>query len=183
MSERNYWDEESLQQYRADLIRQRNELNPITDSYYIKFVDKEIENLPDHYLESQVDFKESKEVHNDNSKKNRFRDNAVFIILLAVPIVIFVVYLVGFIYNIYSSFEPMVEFLTKIGGGYWFIGLIIVPFAIISLIQMYRGAVLLINADEDVFGLNDNRKTWKLPLYILINLLGLIALFIFLKRI
>lgn len=186
MSERNYWSEESLQKYREDLIRQRMELNPVTDSYYIKFIDKEIDNLPDHYLESQVDFKKSKQVHKDNSPKNSFRDNAVFIISLAIPIVIGVVTLVlslaSFIYNIYSSFEPMVEFLTKIGSGYWFVGLIIVPFAIISLIQIFRGAVLLLNDDADTFGLDDKRKDWKASLYIVINLLGYIALCIFIKR-
>lgn len=179
MSERNYWDEESLQQYRADLIRQRNKLNPITDSYYIKFVDKEIENLPDHYLESQVDIKKD-QTQKDNSPKKRLRGSVVFYVLLAIPFLLFVLQSVGLILSI---FDFIVDLLTKIGSGNWVIGLIIAPFAVISLIQVFRGAIFNFNVDTDIFGLDDKRKDWKATLYIVINLLSYMALYIALKRI
>lgn len=114
---------------------------------------------------------------------NWLRDNAVFFVLLAIPCAILVVSLVGILCSIFSSFKPMVKFLTKIGSGYWFIGLIITPFAIISLIQIFRGAILLLEVDADVFGLNEKRKDWKGSLYIVINLLSYMALYILLKRI
>lgn len=113
---------------------------------------------------------------------NWLRDNAVFFVLLAIPCAILVVSLVGILCSIFSSFEPMVKFLTKIGSGYWFVGLIIVPFAIISLVQVFRGAILLFDADTNIFGLDDKRKDWKASLYIVVNLLSYIALYIFLKR-
>ena len=49
MSERNYWDEESLQEYKRDLIRQRNALNPSVNKIHIKVLDEMIESLPNHY--------------------------------------------------------------------------------------------------------------------------------------
>ena len=49
MSERAYYDEESLKEYRADLIRQRNELDPVTNQFQIKILDDMIENLPKKY--------------------------------------------------------------------------------------------------------------------------------------
>ena len=69
MSERDYWDEESFQKCKEDLIRKRMNLNPVTDSTFIKFVDKKLEQMPNHYLESQVDFKQSKQVSVGNSTK------------------------------------------------------------------------------------------------------------------
>ena len=60
MSERDYWDDESLEEYRADLIRQRNELNPIANQFHIKVLDDIIEHLPEKYPE-QASVEESTE--------------------------------------------------------------------------------------------------------------------------
>lgn len=180
MSERDYWSEESFQKYKEDLIRKRMELDPITDSWYINFIDNELKKMPNHYLESQVDFKQNKQVHKDTRKKTRLRDCIGFYLLLAIPLLLFVLNSVGLILSI---FDFIVDLLTKIGYGYWFIGLIIAPFAVISLIQVFRGAILNFNADIDIFGLDDKRKGWKESLYIVINLLGYMALYIALKRI
>lgn len=49
MSYRDFWDEESFQQYKADLIRERNELNPVTNQLHIKILDGMIEKLPERY--------------------------------------------------------------------------------------------------------------------------------------
>jgi hypothetical protein len=49
MSERDYWDEESLQEYRAYLISQRNQLDPITNKLHISVLDDLLKNLPDKY--------------------------------------------------------------------------------------------------------------------------------------
>ena len=111
------------------------------------------------------------------------KDNAIFVILLAIPVLFLVVNIVGVICSIFLSFNHIVEFLTKIGSGYWFVGLIIVPLSIIAIIQVVRGAFLLLEIDADIFGLNENKKDWKGSLYCVINLLGYAALYIFLKQI
>lgn len=49
MHDRDFYDEESLQEYRASLIRQRNELNPVTNQTHIKILDNILEGLPEHY--------------------------------------------------------------------------------------------------------------------------------------
>ena len=179
MSERDYWDEESFQKYREYLMQRRKELDPVTDSWHIKFIDKELEEMPDHFLESQVDIKKD-QTQKDNSKKNRLRYSMVFYVLLAIPFLLFVLSSVGMILSI---FDFIVDLLTKIGSGNWVIGLIIAPFAVISLIQVFRGAIFNFNADTDIFGLDDKRKDWKATLYIVINLLSYMALYIALKRI
>jgi hypothetical protein len=65
MSERDFWDEESFQKYKAELIQKRNSLNPTTQKLQIKVCDNMIKDLPNHYLESQVDFNENKQAHKD----------------------------------------------------------------------------------------------------------------------
>lgn len=109
-----------------------------------------------------------------------FFENIVFWLLLS-PLIIIPV--ASIIFGIYHSFDPIVEFLTKIGSGYWYVGLLIVPFAIIAFIQMIRGAFLLLEVDADIFGLNEKKKDWKGSLYCVINFLGYAALYIFIKTI
>lgn len=93
MSERNYWDEESLQQYRADLIRQRNELNPTTQKLQIKVCDNMIKDLPNHYLESQVDFNDNKQVHKEKIPTPLVSKRAATIISLLLCVVLYLVLL------------------------------------------------------------------------------------------
>lgn len=49
MSERDFWDEESFEEYKADLIRQRNALDPNKYQLHIKILDEMIKNLPEKY--------------------------------------------------------------------------------------------------------------------------------------
>ena len=81
MSQRDYWDEDSFQKYREDLTRKRNELNPVTQQFQIKIYDKMIKDLPDRYLDSQVDFKKSKQVCEDNSHKKSFISKRVALVI------------------------------------------------------------------------------------------------------
>lgn len=111
---------------------------------------------------------------------NWLRDNAFLIIVFAIPIAIPVVSLV---IGIYSSFDYIVDFLTKVGFGYWIVGLIVVPLAIIALIQIFRGAFLLLEVDDDIFRLNKKNQDWRVSLYVAINYLGYAALLILLTRI
>ena len=176
MSERDYYDQESLDEYRADLIRQRNELNPITNRIHIEVLDKIIKNLPKKYPE-QVYVDDSNEDKKGILKK--FWDTIGFWLLIS-PLIIIPV--ASIIFGIYSSFDNIVNFLTKIGFGNWFVGLIIAPFSVVAIIQMLRGAFLLLEVDADRFGLNEKKQDWKGSLYLVINFLGYVALYILLKR-
>ena len=53
MSDREYYDEETLQSYRKSLINRRNKLSPITDQTYIKILDQMIAELPEHFGEEK----------------------------------------------------------------------------------------------------------------------------------
>lgn len=108
------------------------------------------------------------------------RDNAFIIIVFAIPTAIPVASLV---IGIYSSFDYIVSFLSKIGFGYWFVGLILVPLSIIALIQIFRGAFLLLEIDDDILGLNKKNQYWRVSLYMAINYLGYVSLLILLTRI
>lgn len=57
MSERDYFDEGSLQSYKKSLINRRNSLSPITDQAYIKLLDQMIAELPEHFGEESVEHK------------------------------------------------------------------------------------------------------------------------------
>lgn len=190
MSERDYWDEESLKEYRADLIRQRNELNPITNRLHIKVLDEMIKNLPERYSDVQPceenckqqngkPEKKPRTTFNEGKKSKNFFDNIGFWLLIS-PFII--IPIASVIFGIYYSFDNIVKFLTKIGSGYWLVGLIIVPFAIVAFIQMLRGAFLLLEVDADRFGLNEKKQDWKGSLYLVINFLGYAALYILLKK-
>lgn len=85
--------------------------------------------------------------------------------------------------GIYFSFNNIVEFLTKIGFGHWYIGLIIVPLSIVALVQTLRGFFLLFEVDADNLGLNEKKQDWKVSLYLVINFLGYAALCILLTGI
>lgn len=113
----------------------------------------------------------------------KFFDNIGFWLLISPLIIGAIIPMASLIIGIFFSFDHIVEFLTKIGCGYWFVGLIIVPLAIIAIIQVVRGAFLLLEVDADIFGLNERKKDWKGSLYCVINLLGYAALYIFLNRI
>ena len=49
MSERDYWDEESFQQYKESLIKQKNEMDAQKYSLHIKILSEMIEALPEKY--------------------------------------------------------------------------------------------------------------------------------------
>lgn len=107
-------------------------------------------------------------------------DNIGFALLVS-PFII--IPIASLIIGIYYSFDNIVQFLTKIGFGYWFVGLIIVPLSIGALVQMLRGTILLFEADANNLGLNDKKQDWKASLYVVINFLGYAALYLLLKRI
>ena len=65
MSYRDFWDEESFQEYKANLIRERNKLNPVTNQLHIKILDDMIKNLPERYSD-YCDKKENCEQLNDS---------------------------------------------------------------------------------------------------------------------
>lgn len=101
--------------------------------------------------------------------------------LLISPFVI--VPVASIILGVYFSFDRVVEFLTKIGSGNWFLGLMIAPLSIVAIIQMFRGAILLAGVDADIFRLNEKEQGWKGSLYIVINFLCYVAFFMLLKNI
>ena len=180
MSERDFWDEESFQQYKADLIRQRNELNPVTNQFHIKILDDMIKNLPEKYPE-QVYIDDCNDEKKSNCKK--FWDTIGFWVLISPFVIIPVASLIIILCHSSDVFDYIVEFLTKIGGVHWLVGLIIIPLAIVALVQVLRGAFLLLEVDADILRLNEKRKDWKGSLYCVINFLGYVALYILLKRI
>ncbi len=72
MSERDYWDEDSLQEYRAYLISQRSQLDPITNKLHISVLDNLLKNLPDKYPVSYEQVKnESKDVKSNRPISKR----------------------------------------------------------------------------------------------------------------
>lgn len=102
----------------------------------------------------------------------------------AVVALIFIIIPVGsIIIGVYSSFDNIVEFLSNIGFGNWFVGLLIAPFAIFAVIQIFRGAIALSEIDADILDLHQSKQDWKASVYCVINLLGYAALYILLKRI
>lgn len=111
----------------------------------------------------------------------KFLGNVGFWALVAFLFII--VPVVCVIIRIHSSFDNIVGFLTRIGSGNWFVGLLIVPFAALAIIQIIRGAISLSQTDADIFNLHDSKLDWKVSLYVIINFLGYAALFILLKRI
>ena len=155
-------------------------INTLLDSLQSEVVDEVVceENIP---KEPKTTFKEEKPQKKKFFKK--FFDNIGFWLLISPLIIFTIIPVASLIIGIFFSFDNIVEFLTKIGRGYWFVGLIIVPLAIIAIIQVIRGAFLLGEVDADIFGLNDRKKGWKASLYAVINLLGYMALYILLKQI
>ena len=100
-----------------------------------------------------------------------------------VALIFIIIPVASIVVGLYSSFDSIVEFLTKIGSGSWFVGLLIAPFAILAVIQVIRGAIALSEIDADILDLHQSKQDWKASVYCVINLLGYAALYILLKRI
>lgn len=107
-------------------------------------------------------------------------DNIGLFVLIS-PFII--VPVASIILGVYFSFDRVVDFLTKIGSGNWFFGLIIAPLSIVAIIQMFRGAILLADVDADIFRLNERKQDWKGSLYAAVNFLCYVAFFMLLKNI
>lgn len=109
-----------------------------------------------------------------------FFDNIGFFMLIS-PFII--VPVASIILGVCFSFDSIVDFLTKIGSGNWFVGLIIAPLSIVAIVQMFRGAILLADVDADIFRLNEKKQDWKGSLYAAIIFLCYVAFFMLLKNI
>lgn len=185
---------------REKLIKERALLSayPIANQSKIKVIDELLASLPndEDYEEERgcatylFSNDEPEKIYEENipeepktTLKEKISNTIGFWLLISPFIIIPVVSLICLIFGIYFSFDNIVNFLNKIGSGFWFVGLIIVSFAIITLVQILRGAILLSEVDADKFGLNERKQDWKVSLYCVINLLGYAALYIFLKRI
>jgi hypothetical protein len=147
MSERDYWDEESIQKHRETLIQYRNELNPITDSASIKLLDEEIENLRIDYIEAQID-KKSEQVCVDDSHeepKTTFKEKLSNALGTFGTVLYFLIRLI-------ISILPFV----MIGGNFFLTLLLIsintfVPFA--SAVFWIWGLVCAIKGVQDIWAI------------------------------
>ena len=86
MSDRNYFDEETLQSYRKSLIERRNALSPITDQTYIKILDEMIAELPEHFGEEKYNRQKLLEEYLQNESEKRELKN--FLLKFIGPIVL-----------------------------------------------------------------------------------------------
>lgn len=101
----------------------------------------------------------------------------------ALVVFLFIIISVVGVTRIHPSIDNVVELLTRVGLGNWFVGLLIVPFAVLAIIQIIRGAISLSEVDADILNLHDSKHGWKSSLYCVIIFLSYTALFILLKRI
>lgn len=115
---------------------------------------------------------------------NRFikwiRKNIEIIAVLAIPTA---VPIISLIVGIWFSFNHIATFLSKIGFGYWLVGLIVLLLSIICVIQIIRGAVAIFEIDDEVFGLSKKKQDWRASIYAVIVFLSYVSLLVFLAKI
>ena len=102
MSDRDYFNEETLQSYRKSLINRRNSLSSITDQSYIKILDQMIAELPEHFGEESVEHK--KMVNEYIQKELRKREREKFLNFAWPFIVPFIIILLMVLYSIGGFF-------------------------------------------------------------------------------
>lgn len=92
MSDRDYYDEETLQSYRESLINRRNSLSPTTSQTYIKILDQMIAELPEHYGEEKYNRQKLLEAY--LQKESGKRELERFIYPILTPFLVFALIIV-----------------------------------------------------------------------------------------
>ena len=89
MSDREYYDEETLQSYRESLINRRNNLSPITNQTYIKILNQMIDELPEHFGEESLEHKKLMEKYlQKESEKRELKNFLISAWPFVVPIIL-----------------------------------------------------------------------------------------------
>ena len=99
-------------------------------------------------------------------KKVLFWGICIAFVLLA--IVLFAASSANFLFDVWA-------WIIKLGGGNWWIGVLMFLLALLGVINTFRGALKNMEADDSHLKLN---KVWKIAIYILLTLLGYICMII-----
>ena len=100
MSDREYYDEETLQSYRESLINRRNNLSPITDQTYIKILNQMIDELPEHFGEETLEHKKLVEEYLQKElEKRQFKNFLIAAWPFIVPFVL------ALLFGLFSLFD------------------------------------------------------------------------------
>lgn len=71
--------------------------------------------------------------------------------------------------NVYRFFEFLASIVARFGFGSVLRGIVTLPFALFGVVQIFRGAILLLNEDGEML---DRKPKWLQNLYIISSLLA-----------
>lgn len=87
---------------------------------------------------------------------------------------ILVIFVVAFtVFGLIINGIDLWQTILKVGDGSWIKGIISLPLCLIGAIQIFRGFFNNIEKDNDWLNID---STWKAGIYLLVNILGYIAL-------
>jgi len=96
----------------------------------------------------------------------KFLKNTFFYIIIAIIILI----------PLAIAFQDVFPIISIIGNGSILAGIILTPFVVIGIVNVFRGFGAVLQIDEVKYG-NKIGKGWNFYAYLLINLGGYFALF------
>ena len=95
-----------------------------------------------------------------------FFSNIIFYVILTIVVLV----------PLAIAFHDIFDIILKIGSGSIIAGMLLLPFAIIGGINVFRGFGAVLGMDESKYG-HLIKKNWQLAIYFILYIGGYLALF------